>query len=445
MPKKRREIAVRIDSWGAPFCSLVQEPPLEIPFGYPNDLVRTELVKKRSNVWQGKLLEILEPGAGRIPPRCPHFTTCGGCSAQHVSYEEQLLLKERFLHTLIEVPQGTWLPILPSPILWHYRNKMEFSFSQDKAGNYFSGLMQAKSHKVLNLDTCYLGAPCFVDALKRVRQWQQERKIPAYNPRNNEGTLRTLTLRHAQTTGGLMAILTVSGRAEYALHTGDLEAFKALFPPTTALFLRIQQAIEGQPTQFYEMHLQGPDTIEEKLTVEGKTLSFFIGPSSFFQPNTLQAITIYSRALQMAQIKPHETVCDLFCGTGTIGLFAASMAKQVIGVEIVPEALLDARENAKRENISNISFIEGAVGTIPLPKTDLIFIDPPRAGLEPKALEAIASMGAQRIVYISCQPKSQKRDLLLLQEKGYHITQLQPIDQFPHTPHIENLALLVRR
>lgn len=432
----------------------------EVPFSMPGDVVDTLLKRKKGGVFPGSFLQLVQPAKTRVEPRCPHFGSCGGCSWQHISYEEQVGYKqafiENFFRELID-DLSVLRPIIGAPSPWNYRNKMEFSFSQDREGHRFLGLMLAgRRGKVFNLHTCHLASPWFAESVGAVRHWWESTSLSAYNPVSNQGTLRNLTLRESKTTGEKMAILTVSGRADYAIRTRELKQFQALFDGSdTSLFLRIHQAIKGQPTEIYEMHLQGPETIRERLSVRLKSqdkaseIDFHISPAAFFQPNTLQAERLYIEALELAGLREEDVVYDLFCGTGTLGLLAARFVKSVIGIEISEEASLDGRENIKVNGLKNVEIVTGSVSEVLEGKRGfalptLIFLDPPRAGLDPKSLEEVAALNCQRIVYISCNPKTQVRDVKAFLEKGYQLMAIQPIDQFPETPHIENIAYLVK-
>lgn len=423
------------------------EKRAEIPFTMPGDRVETRLKRKRNGVYPGPLLKILEPSPQRIEAKCPHFGSCGGCAWQQIPYNEQLKLKEQFVKRVfreIDCEAKVFCSIVPAHDPWSYRNKMEFSFSEDAKKEKYLGLFLTGSRgKVFNLEQCYLTSSWFPETLKQVREWWQGSSLTAYNPRNNRGSLRTLTLRESITIGQKMAMLTVSGNPEDALHQNDLNSFKALFPENISLFLRIHQAIKGQPTQFFEMHLQGPESIEE--TLHG--LRFSISPSSFFQPNTLQAMQLYEIALKLANLSSSDVVYDLFCGTGTLGILASRHVKKVIGIELSEESSLDGRTNVKLNQIDNVEIITGDVGAIletrkDLEKPTVILLDPPRAGLSQEALNHVLAFKCKTVVYVSCNPVSQAKDIKEFLKAGYQLKTVQPVDQFPQTIHIESVVLL---
>jgi 23S rRNA (uracil1939-C5)-methyltransferase len=244
-----------------------------------------------------------------------------------------------------------------------------------------------------------------------------------------------------------MAMLTVSGDPRFALTRQQLNGFiAALNDPKMSIFLRVQQAIAGSPTQFFEMHLSGPDHICEQLQIQQRTLTFKISPTSFFQPNTEQAEVLYNKALEIAGLTPYATVYDLYCGTATIGMAFALQAEKVIGIELNPHAIFDAKVNAEVNQISNIELHCGDVGKVlsqaAVLGPDLAIVDPPRAGLDPLALEALKRLQPKQILYISCNPKTQALNIAEL--PGYKILIVQPVDQFPHALHIENIVLLAK-
>lgn len=444
---------------------------VEVPFTIPGDKARALLLRKRGGIYSSLLEEILIPSPQRIQPRCVHFAVCGGCRWQQMSYANQLQIKQNQIQTLFRdlIPPGVSInSILPCDPPWHYRNKMEFTFSSDAAGRHYLGLIIDGSRgKVLNLTECHLVNPWMVEALKASRQWWQESGLAAYHPHSNTGALRTLTLREGMRTGDRAVMLTVSGNPDDAINRQQLDAFAAFMraaiepaDPDSRLciMLRIQQAVKGQETNFFEMQLHGPDHIREILHVqmhpqmEMNTLTFSVSPSAFFQPNTQQAERLYTLGLQLLDIPPQSVVYDLYCGTGTLGLCAAKYAKLVVGIEISPESSLDARTNAKNNGLTNVHILTGAARDMikeireqqryPLP--DVVMVDPPRAGLDAETLRHIGELQPKKLLYISCNPVTQAENIAELQLMGYQILAVQPVDQFPHTIHVENIVVLTK-
>ena len=431
---------------------------VEVPFTMQGDRVQASLLRKRRGSFLARLEELETPASDRLDSKCKHFGQCGGCRWQHVPYPSQLSEKEerviKVFGDLLNLDQ--MFPIIPCDPPWHYRNKMEFSFSSDSAGERYLGLMMEGGRgRVFHLTECHLCSPWFAETLKAVREWWKETSLDAYHPYRNSGSLRTLTLREGLRTGDKMVILTVSGNPDYAINQDQIQSFVKSVDfgeRTPSVFLRIHQIMKGKPTQFYEMLLKGPEHIEEQLTIFDKTMRFKVSPSAFFQPNTRQAEKLYQRAIEMADIQKEDVVYDLYCGTGTLGLCAAQIAARVVGIELVPEAILDARENAQLNQCENIEFFKGGVSQIldqlildeEIPKPDVVLVDPPRVGLDQKSLEHLVSLKARTIVYVSCNPTSQAENIKEILKAGYELQACQPVDQFPHTVHIETIAVLKR-
>lgn len=399
----------------------------------PGDEIKAQKIKKG----KAKLIELVKASKHRVQSRCPHAGSCGGCTFQQLDYKEQLVLKQKRLKSLFTIEPE---PIIPCDPPFEYRNKMEFTFSQDKAGQRFLGLhMPQTKGRIVDLSTCQLVSPWFTKVLSQVRNWWEQTDLPAFKPHRDQGVLRTLTVREGKRTGSRMVLLTVSGKARDAITKPALEAFKQLFDKDVSLFLIIQQASVGRPTQFFEMHLQGPDHLTEELHVDGRILRFKISPLAFFQPNTFQAEKIYQLALNLVP-NPGDHLLDLYAGTATLGMLFAPYAKHVTSIELNPYSILDAEENLVQNQISNLSLIRGDVAEHIPSSADCVIVDPPRSGLGIKACNLINTIDAKKILYISCNPITQSEDLAHL--SNYKLVHLQPVDQFPHTPHLETIALL---
>lgn len=350
--------------------------------------------------------------------RCTHFGSCGGCRLQTISYDQQLESKEALIRELF--PDHVVEPILGCQEEWQWRNKMEFSFSQAKSGERFLGLMmRGKRGRVVTLEECHLTNSWFIKTLQEVYAWWAASGLDAYFPPGDRGVLRTLMLREGVNTGQRMAVLTVNGTSEIPSLDLDLDS----------VIIRRQFAQKGVPTRFEEEVIRGKPYIEEKLG----ELRFKLYSSTFFQPNTVQAERLYSI---IADLVEGETLLDLYCGTGSIGLFCAHLVKRVIGLEIVP----GAAENVELNGVADMEVRIGDAEKEPFPEADCVVVDPPRAGLGPKVIEKLRKF--KRIIYVSCNPKSQARDIERLD--SHKIIFLQPVDQFPQTPHVENIALLER-
>lgn len=446
--------------------------PVAIPCTMPGDHVLVTLLKRHRRQNSGRLDQVIHPAADRVTPRCVHFGACGGCRWQHVPYAEQLAMKQARVQALFASlldPAAQQLPILPCDPPWAYRNKMEFSFSSDSKGERYLGLvLQGGRGHVFHLTECHLVDSWMAQCVDTVRAWWREfPTLDAYHGRSDRGSLRTLTVREGKRTGDRLVMLTVSGNPDFALSKEALDAFKqrliAAITPTKpearlSLFLCIQQIGKGRKTQFYEMLLHGPDHVRERLFVEAirgagaKALSFKIAPRAFFQPNPLQAERLYSHALQLLDLKPSDVVYDLYCGTGTLGIAAAAHVRQVVGIELSPESAIDARGNATDNQCENVKIHTGDVSEVlrrlqetgTLEAANCVMVDPPRAGLTEEAIAQVLQLDPQQILYISCNPETQAPNVAQLCAAGYQLVAIQPVDQFPHTIHTENIALLRR-
>ena len=405
--------------------------------------------KKKRGRWRAALVEVVYPSSDRVEARCIHSGVCGGCSWQQISYAAQLVTKRDILQALF--PSSP--PCIPCADPWHYRNKMEFSFSQDREGNCFLGLIIAGSRgHVLNLKECYLTPLWFVTMVKAIYSWWQESGLLAYHYHGDKGSLRTLTLREGRRTGEKMVCLTISGNRDYFIDRTQLDTFKKVVRLTLphenpSIFLRIHHISKGKPSEYYEMHLDGPEGIKEELHLNGKKLFFQISPSSFFQTNTLQAEKLYAQVLALTDPKPTDILFDLYCGMATLGIVFSPYVREVIGVELSPNAVCDAKMNITMNNLSNITIRHGDVGAILtqiLLPPDICIVNPPRSGLSPSALKELIRIAPTKILYISCNPKTQSENIAFLVEEGYILKSVQGVDQFSHTPHVENIAILIK-
>ncbi len=425
---------------------------VEIAGALPGEEVLVELGRRKQHgCVKGFLRDVITPSPDRVEPRCSHVPQCGGCLWQQMDYAAQLRIKEEAVRKLFEpFPEARFHPILGCSDPWRYRNKMEFSFSQNAAGNRYLGLVLVGGNgRVLDLQECHLTSEWSIDLLKAVRGWWEESGLAAYRHSQDTGHLRTLTVREAKQGRGKLVMLTVSGNPGFAMPSDQIKRFVDVVRATgedISIFVRVHQILKKTPTQFYEMHLSGPDHIVETLHVLGRTLHFKISPTSFFQPNTLQAQELYSRALGMLKLTPETQVFDLYCGTATMGISVAHMVKEVVGIELNPHAIFDATCNMEMNAVSNVALHRGDVGevlaSLGASRPEVAIVDPPRSGLDEKAVKNLIALRPQQLLYVSCFPKTQAENIALLREAGYVLQDVQPVDQFPHTVHVENIALL---
>jgi 23S rRNA (uracil1939-C5)-methyltransferase len=441
----------------APLCKI------EVPHTAPGDVVEVEIGRKHAGAFFGYFPKVISSSKHRVALRCAHAAYCGGCSWQQISYPEQVNLKNGYIRDLFTPhfsDKTSLLPIIECEDPWLYRNKMEYTFNQNKAGEKFLGLiMTGGKGRVFNLTECHLTHPWFQDSVNAIRSFWEQSSILAYNMRSNQGTLRTLTLRKGLRTNDRLAMITVSGAAEYALKKKDIDgivgALLSVVPQeehgSYSIFIRVQQISKGSATQFFEMNVHGPDYLKEELLIgdSRKNFSFKISPTAFFQPNTLQAEKLYNKAVEMASNKLLWHVLDLYAGTSTLGILFSSKAKMVTSIEINPHATFDAEVNKEWNHVENLRVIKGDVGLVlaELRKDadfhpDVVVVDPPRAGLDDNALKHILELKPNKIIYISCNPKTQADNVGVLLSGGYQLILVQPVDQFPHTIHVENICLL---
>lgn len=432
----------------------------EVIGALPTEEVVVQFGGRRKGKQLGYLREVITPSSDRLSPRCQHVPDCGGCVLQQMSYPAQLEYKTQLVQemfsTLIEQHYPEFRPIIGCDSPWEYRNKMEFSFSENREGKQFLGLMLAGGKgRVETIVKCHLVSDWFSEVLEAARLWWKHSGLKAYHHSTDEGHLRTLTLREAKQGRGKMVMLTVSGNPKFALNKEQIKNFvntiqSTFNDPSLSIFLQIHQIAKGRPTQFFEMRLHGPDHITEVLHIDKDRMEFKISPTSFFQPNTLQAQRLFSEGIGMLSNIGEAHILDLYCGGATIGLSVAKKAKYVTGIEINPHSVFDAKWNREVNQVDNFSVHRGDVGEVltamrentDFASPDAIIVDPPRVGLDPRAMQHIIDLSPKEILYISCNPRTQSENVTELSKAGYQLKILQPVDQFPHTIHIENIALL---
>ena len=434
-----------------------------VPFGAPGDVVDVKLDKKKRSYAEGHIVNLTKPSDLRVNPRCSHFTICGGCRWQHLPYEYQLKCKQQqvedALTRIAKIPLPEITPILGSSQIWEYRNKMEYTFSNKKwltfeqleSGEEFPDRDAAGFHipgafdKVLDIDACHLQDDFGNRPRKFIKQYGKENGLSFYDLRNNEGLLRTLMIRIAST-GEIMAVM-VFGKDSPTEIDALMAAVRESFPEITSLLyvvnLKLNDTISDQEINCFS----GKPYIEEEM--EG--LRFRVGPKSFYQTNSKQAYELYKVARNFAELKGDELVYDLYTGTGTIANFVARKCRKVIGIEYVEDAIADARINSQVNGIDNTVFFAGDMKDVLTSdfiaehgRPDVMIVDPPRAGMHTDVVNVILAAEPERIVYVSCNPATQARDLALLDEK-YSVVAIQPVDMFPHTHHVENVVKLIRK
>ncbi len=421
-----------------------------VPQTCRGELVKAKITRIKSGCAYASLLSILEPSPMRREGFCPSAGTCGGCDFAHLAYEEQLNVKQKIVADSLERIGGfhdfAIEKTLPAPRNERYRNKMVFPLSVDKKRRVIGGFYAPGSHQVIPLDDCRQGEHSASLWLKEILSFLNETNTTVYDEHTRRGLARRVFVRLAEGTKEAMVVL--SATSAKLKHTEKLVE-KLLSVPSPYAIKSIILNIHKEPNNLLlgskNIVLYGRDYIIDTLG----DLRFHISPHSFYQINAPQTKNLYETALSLADLSGTETVLDLFCGIGTISLFAAKKAAHVIGVEVVPQAISDANENAKRNGITNAEFIVGKAEEVApklaarKDKPSVIFLDPPRKGAEKEALSAILQMAPEKIVYVSCNPATLARDAKILAAGGYTLKKAVPADMFPNTSHVECVALFV--
>ena len=469
MGRKRKELPVvenvEITGVAAEGKSIarVDDMVVFIPYGAPGDVVNIKLDKKKRSYAEAHIVDMVKPSPDRVTPACEHFGVCGGCKWQHIPYESQLRYKrDQVVDALtriakVEIPEVN--PTLGSKETFCYRNKLEYTFSckcwitfEDlRSGREIADRNALGFHipgafdKVLDIKKCWLQDDLSNRIRLFVRQYALAKGYEFYDIKAQQGLMRTLMVRIAST--GEVMLIVVFARPEQEKIDDLMGAIAAEFPEITSLLYVVNQKVNDTIADQEVVTFRGRDYINEEM--EG--LQFRIGPKSFYQTNSLQAYELYKVARRMACLKPDDLVYDLYTGTGTIANFVARQVKKVVGIEYVPEAIADAKLNSEVNGIDNTIFFAGDMKDVLTDgfiaehgRPDVMIIDPPRAGMHEDVVNVILNARPERIVYVSCNPATQARDLALMDE-FYRVEEVQPVDMFPHTHHVENVVRMTRR
>lgn len=469
MGRKRKELPVvenvEITGVAAEGKSIarVDDMVVFIPYGAPGDVVNIKLDKKKRSYAEAHIVDMVKPSPDRVTPACEHFGVCGGCKWQHIPYESQLRYKrDQVVDALtriakVEIPEVN--PTLGSKETFCYRNKLEYTFSckcwitfEDlRSGREITDRNALGFHipgafdKVLDIKKCWLQDDLSNRIRLFVRQYALAKGYEFYDIKAQQGLMRTLMVRIAST--GEVMLIVVFARPEQEKIDDLMGAIAAEFPEITSLLYVVNQKVNDTIADQEVVTFRGRDYINEEM--EG--LQFRIGPKSFYQTNSHQAYELYKVARRMACLKPDDLVYDLYTGTGTIANFVARQVKKVVGIEYVPEAIADAKLNSEVNGIDNTIFFAGDMKDVLTDgfiaehgRPDVMIIDPPRAGMHEDVVNVILNARPERIVYVSCNPATQARDLALM-DSLYRVEEVQPVDMFPHTHHVENVVRMTRR
>lgn len=424
------------------------------------DRVEVKVIKAKKNYGYGRLMRVIDPSPHRVEPRCRFARQCGGCQIQEMSYERQLEFKQKKVYDdLVRI--GDFAPELIGRVMepvvgmddpFGYRNKAQFPFGTDREGNPVTGFYAGRTHDIIANTDCALGVPENREILEIILAFMKKYQIPSYNEKTGDGLIRHALIRYGFVTKEIMVCLVINGSG--IPHADELIRQLQAIPGMTGVSVsentRRDNVIMGETYRV----LWGKGYITDYI---GK-IRYQISPLSFYQVNPVQTEKLYSLALEYADLKGGETVWDLYCGIGTISLFLAQKAGKVYGVEIVPQAIEDARRNAELNGIKNAEFFVGKAEEV-LPAfyeqkraegsaethADVIVVDPPRKGCDGKLLDTIVKMAPEKVVYVSCDPATLARDLKILCANGYELVKVRPVDQFPMSVHVETCVLLQRR
>ncbi|MEZ5101381.1 MAG: 23S rRNA (uracil(1939)-C(5))-methyltransferase RlmD [Thermoleophilia bacterium] len=448
--RKQEELDLRIDSlaYGGNGVARLDGFVVFVRRGLPGDLVRARVTKVKKGYAEAFTVDVLEPGPNRVEARCQHFGTCGGCRFQDLAYAEQAAQKaEQVRDALVRlggIEDPVIEPIVEALDVYGYRNKLEYSFAPAEGGLSLGFHRAGRWDQVLQVERCHLTSDAGNAVRDAVRAWAIEHGVPAYDQRANEGYLRHLVVREGTNTGQLMVVLVTA--------PGDIPALGPLLEAirTVPAVRSIHWAVNDRPAEVTNLPTQllwGESAIEEEVL----GMRFRVRPNAFLQTNTRMAEKLYGLVREYAGLTGNETVYDLYSGIGTIGLVLAPDALTVWGIEVSEEAVACAIENADLNRIPNTAFFAGDVGAAVeelVPRSgppDVVVVDPPRAGLPPKALRKVAELEAPRLVYVSCNPTTLAGNAReLVEQLGYRLVRVRPVDMFPHTPHIEAVSVFER-
>ncbi len=435
-----------LSSEGNGICK-IKDFAVFVPNAIPGDKLLIKILKVKKNYAFSKIEKILKPSSNRIKPDCDSFPKCGGCTFRNLKYESELLFKERKVKDALEKIGGMKdlkiEKIIPSEKIDGYRNKAQLPISIDESGHYIVGFYTKHTHRVVDCKDCKLQPEVFRKSIEAFLAWANKTKPSVYDERLHSGLLRHLYLRIAEKTGEVMFSLVINGDgiedSELLINT-----VRRTVPQVKGIILNINKADTNVVLGKENKVIWGKECLTDELC----GLKFNISPNSFYQVNRSQTEKLYSLVKEYADLSGIETVLDLYCGTGTIGLTMAKKCKKLIGVEIVEQAIENAKNNTKMNNIKNASFVcmDAKLAFEKLKKQgnkiDVVVIDPPRKGCDENVINLISHFKVPKVIYVSCDPATLARDLKLFAEKSYKVKSIRPVDMFPRTAHVETVVLL---
>ena len=425
----------------------VEGYPLFVPNGLPGEKAKIKVIKVNKGYGFGRLMEITEASPYRVEPECPIYKECGGCQLQHMSYEGQLKAKEKQVSDVLQrigkLENVKVHPVLGMENPWRYRNKAQVPIGEHEGG-LIGGFYQQRSHQIIDMKACIIQQEKNDEVVKKVKEICNINGVRAYDEQKHKGELRHIMARYGLKSGEVMVVL-VTRTNELTGKKKIIEEIVKRIPGVKSIVQNINSkktnVIFGDETKV----LWGEEVIYDSIG----DIKFAISAGSFYQVNPEQTKVLYDKALEYADLTGEENVIDAYCGIGTISLFLAQKARKVYGVEIVPEAIEDAKKNAELNGISNVEFAVGEAETV-IPEwyengvvADVLVVDPPRKGCDDKLLQTIINMKPKKVVYVSCNPATLARDLRVLEDGGYQTVEVQPVDMFPQTMHVECVAQLI--
>ena len=453
--KKNQEVSLTIEDFTKEGEGLgkYQGFPLFVKDTVIGDEVKVSITKLKKNYGYARLVELIKPSEDRVTPLCPVARQCGGCKLQQISYDKQLHFKKGLVEGCLtriggfekEDIEQKMEPVYGMEEPWHYRNKAQFPVGYDKEGNLVAGFYAGRTHSIVANTNCAIQAKVTHPIVEKVLTYMRENKISAYDEKNHSGLIRHILTRVGFTTGEIMVCLIVNGTAKQLKNINKLVDKLKEIEGMTSIIVNTNTDKTNKILGLHCETVWGQDYIEDYIG----DIKYQIGPLSFYQVNPQQTKVLYSKALEYADLKGQELVWDLYCGIGTISLFLAQKAKQVYGVEIIKEAIDDARRNATLNHMDNVEFFVGKAEEIvpaQYEKTgihpDVIVVDPPRKGCDAALLNTMLDMAPERIVYVSCDPATLARDLKILCAEKYTLEKVAVVDQFSHSVHVETVVLL---
>lgn len=447
--QKNSEIEITIDNlaYGGKGIGRIDNFVVFVKDAVPGDKLKVRIDKKNKSFAEAEITQIIEPSPKRTTPPCRYFDMCGGCSWQNMKYEDQLFYKQEIAKTSITHISGCGEinidDILPAPNIWNYRNKMDFTFGYDSEMKPALGFhLKGRFDRIIDISKCLIQPEPFNKILQIVKEETTNNKLEYYNPYSHQGFLRNLIIRHSRYTNKIIIIILSK--------SGDFYGLKELVDRLTKEVPEIKGFVWGVNDGLADIAAMDKAKFtygEPELLEQLDKVNFKISPFSFFQTNSETAKLLYDTVKEYLELTGEENLLDAYCGTGSIGIYCADKTQRIFGMEILLDAILDARENAKLNNIKNSVFMSGLIRkTLPLllsaatNSINRIVVDPPRSGMHKRALKMLLELQVPVFVYVSCNPTTLARDITEILESGYKIEKVQPVDMFPHTYHIETVV-----